>query len=166
QLKDEFGAERAAVIAARYPISAYDNSPALALAAALTDGNSARPSVDSGRALSRHVPTYTYEFADDEVPWYSDPAYKKPKFDIGAAHTFELPYLFELDAHQPLTQAQRDLSHKMIRIWTDFARTGKANWKPTTPTAPNVQSLASGPGGIHPVDFAKEHQYDFWKTLR
>lgn len=53
----------------------------------------------------------------------------------------------------------------MIRIWTDFARTGKAPWKPATPTTPNTQSLASGPGGIHPVDFAEDHRYDFWKSL-
>ncbi|MGW1491279.1 carboxylesterase/lipase family protein [Streptomyces sp. NPDC002402] len=165
-LEQEFGTEQASVIAARYPISAYDNSPALALAAALTDGNWARHSVDSGRALSGHVPTYTYEFADSEVPWYSDANYQKPEFEVGAAHTFELPYLFELDAYQSLTPAQQGLSKEMIRIWTDFARTGKADWKPTTPAAANAQSLASGPGGIHPVDFAKDHCYDFWKSLR
>ncbi|GLX23470.1 hypothetical protein Slala02_73000 [Streptomyces lavendulae subsp. lavendulae] len=125
--------EHAPAAAARYPGSAYGNSPALALAAALTDGNWARHSVDSGRALSRHTPTYTYEFADGEVPWYSDAQYQKPGFDVGAAHTFELPYLFELDAHESLTPAQ--------------------------------QSLASGPGGIRPVDFAKVHQYEFWKSL-
>jgi para-nitrobenzyl esterase len=84
---------------------------------------------------------------------------------VGAAHTFELPFLFELTENEPLTTAQRGLSDSMIRIWTDFARTGRAEWKPTTPTAPNVQSLASGPDGIHPVDFAKNHRYDFWKSL-
>jgi para-nitrobenzyl esterase len=165
-LEEEFGKEQAAVIAVAYPISAYDNSPALALAAALTDGNWAQHSVDTGRALSGHVPTYTYEFADSAVPWYSDPSYQKPEFEVGAAHTFELPYLFELDAYESLTPAQQRLSNGMIRIWTDFARTGKADWKPTTPAAPNAQSLASGPGGIHPVDFAKDHRYDFWKSLR
>ncbi|MFE7394149.1 carboxylesterase/lipase family protein [Streptomyces sp. NPDC057582] len=165
-LEQEFGKEQASVVAARYPISAYDNSPALALAAALTDGNWARHSVDSGRALSSHVPTYTYEFADTEVPWYSDANYQRPEFEVGAAHTFELPYLFELDAYESLTPAQQGLSKEMIRIWTNFARTGKADWKPTTPAAPNAQSLASGPGGIHPVDFTKDHRYDFWKSLR
>ncbi|MEV7524355.1 carboxylesterase family protein [Streptomyces sp. NPDC091371] len=157
---------QAPVVAAHYPISAYGNSPALALGAALTDGNWARHSVDTGRALSRHVPTYTYEFADSEVPWYSDAQYQKPGFDVGAAHTFELPYLFELDTYEPLTPAQQGLSNGMIHIWTRFARTGKADWKPTTATAPNAQSLASGPGGIQPADFAKDHEYGFWKSLR
>ncbi|MFP3989624.1 carboxylesterase family protein [Streptomyces sp. E11-3] len=167
RLEGEFGTEQAAAIADRYPVSAYDNTPALALAAALTDGNFARHTLATGRALSRQTPVYTYEFADHEAPWYQDGvAYPKPDFPVGAAHTLELPYLFDLTEHEPLTPAQQSLSDAMIRIWTDFARTGKAGWKPTTPTAPNVQSLASGPGGIHPVDFAKDHQHDFWKTLR
>ncbi|MGA5194077.1 carboxylesterase family protein [Streptomyces exfoliatus] len=95
-----------------------------------------------------------------------DPQYQKPGFDVGASHSFELPYLFELNAYEPLTPAQQGLSNDMIRIWTHFARTGKADWKPTTPAAPNVQSLASGPGGTHLVGFAKDHRYDFWKSLR
>ncbi|KES06023.1 hypothetical protein BU52_16520 [Streptomyces toyocaensis] len=166
RLREEFGEEKAPLIAERYPVSAYDGSPALALAAALTDGNWARHSVDTGRALSAHVPTYAYEFADDDAPWYADPNYRKPDFDVGAAHTFELPYLFELEAYASLTTTQRGLAHRMIRIWSDFARTGRASWKPTTPVAPNVQSLASGPGGIRPVDFAEDHRYGFWRTLR
>lgn len=163
RLEAEFGKEKATAVAERYPIHAYDGIPALALAAALTDAHFARPAVDTGFAIARHVPTYSYEFAEKETPWYADPAYPKPSFPAGAGHLFELPYLFEIDDYEKLDPAQRGLSDAMIRIWTDFARTGKADWKPTTPSAPNTQSLASGPGGIHPVDFAKDHQYDFWK---
>lgn len=164
RLEDEFGKEKAAAVAARYPVEAYDATPALALAAALTDARYAKPSVETGRALARHVPTYSYEFAEKETPWYADPMYPKPGFPAGAGHLSELPYLFELDDYEELDPAQRGLSDAMIRIWTDFARTGKATWKPGTPATPNAQSLASGPDGIHPVDFAKEHQYDFWKA--
>lgn len=164
-LNDTFK-DQAPAVAAEYPVSAYGDSPALALAAALTDGNWARHSVDTGRALARHVPTYTYEFADGPVPWYSDAQYPKPGFDVGAAHMFELPYLFELDAYESLTPAQQDLSREMIHTWAGFARTGRADWKPTTQATLNAQSLASGPGGIHPVDLAEEHRYDFWKSLR
>lgn len=163
-LEQQFGEQKAARIAARYPVSAYD-SPALALAAALTDGKWARPSVDTGKALSAHTRTYSYEFADRPTPWYSDPGFPKPGFDIGTAHTFDLPYLFELEDFEALTPAQRQLSNQMIDIWTGFARTGKAPWKPTTPAEPNVQALASDPGGIRPVDFAKRHNYGFWKSL-
>ncbi|MFZ3499117.1 carboxylesterase/lipase family protein [Streptomyces sp. 5.8] len=164
-LEDTFGKERAAVVAAQYPASAYGGSPGLALAAALTDGNWARHSVETGRALSRHVPTYTYEFAERTTPWYSDPQFPKPGFETGAGHTFELPYLFEADAYEKLTPRQQGLSAEMIAVWADFARTGTAGWKATTPSAPNAQSLASGPGGIHPVDFAGDHRYAFWKSL-
>ncbi|MER5213186.1 hypothetical protein ABT063_22050 [Streptomyces sp. NPDC002838] len=85
----------------------------------MTDAEWARHTVDTGRMLSGHVLTYTYEFADSETLWYSDPAYEKPSFKMGAAHTFELPCLFELDAYESLTPAQQTLSTKMIRIWTD-----------------------------------------------
>ncbi|MFF5159946.1 carboxylesterase/lipase family protein [Streptomyces sp. NPDC000348] len=164
-LTQTFGTERADAVAARYPVAAYDGSPALALAAALTDAEWARPTVDTGRALSRHVPTYTYEFAETENPWYADPNYRKPSFPVGAGHTFELPYLFDLDAFEPLTRTQHRLSDRMIRLWSTFAHKGRAPWKPTTPAALNTQSLASGPNGIHPVDFAENHRYAFWTSL-
>ncbi|MFD0554345.1 carboxylesterase/lipase family protein [Streptomyces rectiviolaceus] len=165
RIEEEFGKEKATAVTERYPIGAYDDTPALALAAALTDAHFARPAVDTGRALAAQVPTYSYEFAEKETPWYADPMYPKPGFPAGAGHLFELPYLFEIDDYEELDPAQRGLSDAMIRTWTDFARTGKADWKPTTPAEPHTQSLASGPGGIHPVDFAKDHRYDFWKSL-
>ncbi|MFC9063312.1 carboxylesterase/lipase family protein [Streptomyces sp. NPDC057074] len=166
RLEADFGPEQAAAIAARYPVSAYGDSPALALSAVLTDAGQARHTVDTGHALARGSRTYTYEFADHETPWYADAeTYAKPSFPMGAAHTFELPYLFELTEFAPLTKAQRALSDEMIRIWSDFARGGEAPWKATTQGALNAQSLASGPGGIRPADFAKDHQYDFWKSL-
>ncbi|MFZ3565900.1 carboxylesterase/lipase family protein [Streptomyces sp. BH097] len=165
RLEDTFGEDKARAVVAEYPVAAHGGSPALALGAALTDGDHGRATVTTGQALSRHVPTYTYEFADEPTPWYSDPAYTEPSFPAGAMHTFDLPYLFELSAHRPLNARQRALSAAMIDIWTDFARTGRAPWKPSTASALNAQALASGPGGIRPVDFAKEHHDAFWKSL-
>ncbi|MFZ3598443.1 carboxylesterase/lipase family protein [Streptomyces sp. BH104] len=165
QLEATFGEDRARAVAAEYPVAVHGGSPALALGAALTDGDHGRATVVTGQALSRHVPTYTFEFADDPTPWYSDPAYTEPSFPAGAMHTFDLPYLFELSAHRPLDARQRALSAEMIDIWTGFARTGRAPWKPATQSALNAQALASGPGGIRPVDFAKEHHDAFWKSL-
>lgn len=37
RMEEEFGEEQAAAVAERYPVAAYDDTPALALAAALTD---------------------------------------------------------------------------------------------------------------------------------
>ncbi|GAA3999985.1 carboxylesterase family protein [Streptomyces marokkonensis] len=165
-LNEQFDPREAAAIAVRYPVDAYGGNPALALGAVLTDSDLARRTVDTGRALSRAVRTYTYEFADHATPWYADEeSYPKPSFPMGAAHTFELPYLFELTEFDALTADQQRLSDSMIRIWSDFARTGEAGWKPTTAASPNAYSLASGPGGSRPVDFAKDHQYEFWKSL-
>ncbi|MDG4857375.1 carboxylesterase family protein, partial [Streptomyces sp. T-3] len=165
-LEAEFGAERVPGIAARYPVGAYGDSYALALSAALTDGTAARATVDTGRSLAAQVPTYSYEFNDTDTPWYADgEMYPKPSFEPGAGHLAELPYLFELAEFETVTGAHRELGDAMIRIWTDFARTGEAPWKRTTVTDPNVQSLASGPGGIRPVDFAEDHRYGFWKSL-
>ncbi|MFM9370540.1 carboxylesterase/lipase family protein [Streptomyces sp. Da 82-17] len=165
-LESRFGARDTARIMARYPVTAYDDTPALALAAALTDATYARDLVDANRALSPQVPTYNYEFAERTTPWYADPAFERPSFPAGAGHTFELPYLFELAEFEPLDPAQRALSDAMIDIWTGFARTGRAPWRPGTPAEPHTRALASGPGGIRPVDFAREHRYDFWTSLR
>ncbi|MEV8022410.1 carboxylesterase family protein [Streptomyces sp. NPDC086554] len=49
RIEEEYGKRKAAAIAKRYPVSAYVDTPALALAAALTDANWARPGIDTGR---------------------------------------------------------------------------------------------------------------------
>jgi para-nitrobenzyl esterase len=95
-------------------------------------------------------------------------------FPPGAFHAAEVPYLF---ADQPFqagsTPEQRHLSDQMLRYWVNFARTGDPNgaelppWRPFDDArpVPHVQSLAPGPDGIRPVDYAAEHQLDFWSGL-
>ncbi|MDP4503205.1 carboxylesterase/lipase family protein [Nonomuraea turcica] len=161
-----FGAHAGKVLA-RYPLSAYA-SPSQALATALTDAEYARPALDTGRALSRHVPTYAFEFADANAPWFA--AFPKP-YDMGAYHAAELPYLFDVGYNQPLTGQQRHLAGHMIGYWTRFARTGDPNgsgapaWHPFTTARAAIQSLAPGDDGIKPADFARDHRYDFWTSL-
>ena len=61
----------------------------------------------------------------------------------------------------------------MIRYWANFARTGDPNGADLPPRhqfddarpVPHVQSLAPGPDGIGPVDYAAERQLDFWSTM-
>ncbi|MEV5748269.1 carboxylesterase/lipase family protein [Actinoallomurus sp. NPDC052308] len=169
ELEDFFGPVKAAKVLAEYPVRRY-GSASLALASVWTDYAWACPAGRTDRLLSERVPTYAYEFADENAPWASDtPA---PAFPTGAFHASELQYLFDQSEFRgPLSTAQRLLSDRMIGYWTRFARTGDPNgggaptWAPTLPGAERVLSLASGSGGIRPVDLAREHRCGFWTSL-
>ncbi|GAA2604980.1 MULTISPECIES: carboxylesterase/lipase family protein [Streptomyces] len=166
RLREQFGEEAAGEIAARYPVAAYRDSPALALGEVLTDSHLGRLTVESNRVLARQVRTYTYTFDDRETPWYADEeTYPKPSFPMGASHTFELPYLFELEEIAPLDEAQRALSEVLIRTWSRFARTGTTDWAPGTPSSANARSFASGPEGLRSVGLAEEYRFGFWESL-
>jgi para-nitrobenzyl esterase len=163
QLNDLFGADAAKVRDA-YPSSAYD-SPSLALSAVLTDSVWSRPALDTMNAFARYTPTYAYEFADDEAPFFIGA--NEPSFPLGAFHTSELPYLFSVGYADQLSSAQAGLGEQMMGYWTRFAHTGDPNgggaprWSQFS--GQTVQSLA--PGAIRPTDFGRAHQYDFWRSL-
>jgi len=168
-LSQTFGSGAAAVLA-RYPLKNYVNAGE-AFSAVVTDWGLACPTLTMESALSRHVPTYAYEFADEAAPWFR--GQNKPDFPTGAYHAGELQYLFDgaYDAGT-LTAEQRGLAHQMIRYWTDFARTGNPNgtglpaWRPTGSAATSVEALApDSQGGIHPVDFSRQHQCGFWRGM-
>ncbi|WKX73660.1 carboxylesterase/lipase family protein [Streptomyces sp. XD-27] len=162
RLKESYG-RAAAAVEARYPLSAY-GTPALAWAAVLTDSSYACTTLRAHRALAAHVPTYGYEFNDATAPV---PPGVPPVagFPYGAAHGFELPYLFA--TRLPFTADQRALSDRMIGYWTRFAHTGDPNgtgapaWRRFDRT-PLVQSLAPGTGGVRPVDLGAGHHCGFW----
>jgi hypothetical protein len=82
-------AERAAVIAAEYPPAAYP-SPAVAFSALLGDANFACPALQMDRWTSTWVPTFAYEFNDDNAPLRYPPALTGPPV---ATHKSEFPYL-------------------------------------------------------------------------
>ena len=146
-------------------------------AQALRDGRFHRVPVISGgtrdehRLLAQQVPVYAYEFADRQAPMYLP---FPDDFPPGAFHAAEVPYLFPDQPFQAAsTPEQRRLSDQMMRYWASFARTGDPNgpdlppWPPFDDArpVPHVQSLAPGPDGIRPVDYAAEHQLDFWSSL-
>ncbi|MFJ6197285.1 carboxylesterase/lipase family protein [Micromonospora sp. NPDC092111] len=166
QIEAAFGA-RAPRVFARYPVAA-SGTPSEALSAAMTDFQYARPVLDTAAVLSRYVPTYMYEFADQDAPFFTEAA--AVSFPTGAYHTAELPYLFTVGYVRPFTAAQQRLSEVMVGYWTGFARTGDPNrqglpsWTRFDGRSGYVQRLVTGQGGIGRTDFTREHHLAFWRS--
>jgi para-nitrobenzyl esterase len=152
-------AQVAAVIAARYPLSAYP-SPAEALGAVGTDAIFACPGRTVSEATSRFVPTYAYEFGDRAAPM---PFLPPVSFPYGAFHASELQYLFQTAA-VPFTPDQQRLASTMRRGWTTFARFGTPFWPRYDSATHRVVSLVP-PRPEVITDFATAHQCDFWAAL-
>ncbi len=154
----------AKVIAAQYPLSAYP-SPALALSALGTDGIFACPTLLLDQSLSRYVPTYAYEFNDENAP----DAYPSPGFPYGATHASELQYLFGLPAssHGTLSAQQQRLAAAMRSEWTSFAKSGVPSasgapaWTRFTAAGQATLSLVP-PTPRSETSFATEHRCGFW----
>jgi para-nitrobenzyl esterase len=159
-------ATAAAVIAAQYPLGAYASAP-VALGAVGTDAIFACPALTADQSLSRYVPTYAYEFNDQNAPErYLGPV----GFPYGAAHESEVQYLFSLQ-NTPLpgvlTPQQDQLAAAMKDYWTSFARTGspasvtEPRWPPFASTTGQMLSLIPPRPQIE-AGFAAEHHCAFW----
>jgi para-nitrobenzyl esterase len=133
------GADR---ILAAYPVSSY-SSPSIALATVQSDaGSYARYQLD--KAFSQYVPTYAYEFAEEDTPqFYSIYRLQQQgvaKFDFGATHVDDLGYLWEYLGHTlPYSDDELYLSDQMIAQWGHFQKTGDPN-AAYTPTWPQFQA--------------------------
>ena len=157
--------QAAAAIAAQYPVADYP-SPQAALTAAGTDSVFACGALAADQELSRFVPTYAYEFSDENAPQRFLP---QLDFPYGASHTDELQYLFDLTTPFPgtLTAAQQNLAGQMQGYWTDFAKfglpevVGQPLWPLYVGPADQVLELNT-PQPTVETDFATEHQCAFW----
>ena len=127
-----------------YPLSNYPPPPGvvsapLALGALGTDWAFACPARNADLLLSQYVPTYAYEFNDENAP--QGPLPPGLTFPLGADHGTEIFYLFNLEAVLgPFTPAQQQLSDAMINYWTQFAKTGN----PNSPGAPIWSQYTAG----------------------
>lgn len=138
-------------------------APGIVLASIWTDYAWACTALRSNKALARHTPTYTYEFADTNAPWFAESA--EPSFPTGAYHAAELQYLFPGGyGSKPLPAPQRQLADRMISYWTAFAHTGNPN-SFATPYWPKNDTVALAPGRTEKADIAAEHQCGFWDTF-
>jgi para-nitrobenzyl esterase len=163
----------ASVISAEYPLSAYP-SPSVALGALGTDAIFACPALTIDQSVSRYVPTYAYEFNDENAPQNFLPPVS---FPYGAAHASELQYLFTLSTAVfpgTLSAQQRQLAAIMKGYWTGFANRGfpasfgasfgASFWPRFNDLTQEIQSLAP-PAPQTETDFATEHNCAFWTAL-
>ncbi|QKW06829.1 carboxylesterase family protein [Streptomyces sp. NA04227] len=153
-LRTSFGPAKAARIARQYPPG---DSPGIAWAAVGTDRTWVCPSLESARLMARHVPLHGYEFADRDAPGRD----LDPGFPLGAYHASELPYFFDMRGIT-LDESQAELAARMLRHWTDFAKSGSPGG--TWDRFPQTMRLQ--PGGDAPIDAAAEHHCGFWSSLR
>jgi para-nitrobenzyl esterase len=115
--------------------------------------------------FSLSVPTFAYEFNDENVPTTLLPAVS---FPYGATHTDELQFLFTLaGAPSALSSSEQSLATSMKSYWTSFANSGSPNshqtpaWAPFVLAAGNVQSLNTPRPAVE-LNFATEHHCNFW----
>ncbi len=159
ELSETFGAD-AVSVAQHYPLERYGGSVELAYSAAVTDGVFACPADRMGAAIAPHSPVYAYEFNDRTAP--TPPPLREVPFPVGASHSLELRYLFDVGGAPALNAVQQRLSDEMIAFWTEFVRSGEpgGDW-PAFGTDPAWMSLKLG-GSEAFTSFRDEHQCDFW----
>ena len=160
-------AATAAAIAAEYPLSAYP-SPSVALGAVGTDAIFACPALTIDQTVSKFVPTFAYEFNDENAPENFLPPVS---FPYGAAHASEIQYIMGLPtAAFPGTltlQQQQQLATIMKSYWTDFAERGFPSsfgtsfWPHFNQVTQQIQSLVP-PMPQAETNFAAMHKCAFW----
>jgi para-nitrobenzyl esterase len=158
-LADTFGRDAGAV-AAHYPLSHYDGSVPLAYSAAVTDGVFACVTAKMAEGLARSEPVYVYEFNDRGAP-APGPLRTLP-FPVGASHSLELRYLFDIGGAPALDPDQQVLSDQMIDAWSQFVRDGHPGdgW-PAFDGEEKRLSLRPDGSRVE-TDFDQLHQCPFW----
>jgi para-nitrobenzyl esterase len=147
-----------------YPLSHYP-SPDLALSAVFTDSAFSCPSNLALELTSFQVPTFGYQFNDENAPM----AFLPPvSFPYGATHTDELQFLFPFGTN--LTAAEQTLATTMKDYWTTFAANGDPNlanrpfWPPFSIFVDDDQSLKPRLPNVE-FNFASQHKCGFWTDV-
>lgn len=94
------------------------------------------------------TPAYVYAFTRD-MPFYPDELRMEGDEHTGAFHSAELWYVFGTlgRSKRQFTEADYDLSERMVAYWTNFAKSGDPNggglpaWKPCTDAERHIQIL-------------------------
>lgn len=161
-LSETFGSDAAAV-GAQYPLARYDGSTPLAYSAAVTDGAFACVADRMADELAATNTVYAYEFNDPAPP--TPDALRTLPFPVGASHSLELRYLFDVGGAPPLKPDQQVLSDQMIDLWSRFVRDGDPGdgW-PAFGIEGRRMSLEPDGSRVF-TDFDPIHQCAFWAGL-
>lgn len=176
EVADLVSTAAAGLIMDAYPLSDYDDNPSIALSAIATDLQFACPSLPQLDlfATSSGYPVYAYEFTDQDAPSIIG---NNNSFDLGAAHAFEIQYIFgsraSRQARGMTDEGSLDLADAMTVYWARFASNGDPNNDDGTGVLwPSVQAdgnmLELDPEGITTLsvgDFADRHKCAFWSAL-
>jgi len=165
-MKMYFG-EHTDAVAQQHPLSAY-NTPSDATSAAITDMLMSCPAKKANEWTAAYTPTYAFEFADRTAPSYLEPT----SFALGAAHTFELPYLFpgfHGGAGKPVTlnPLQEQLSSEMVKFWTSASQLSDqtSSWPKYDPALENYMTFVLPTSRVNTHTFGKNHHCAFWDAL-
>lgn len=167
-LSSTFG-DDADAVAAQYPTDRFGGSVPLAYSAAATDGVfacSADRIADDLATTAPFPPVYFYEFNDPDAP--APETLRTLPFPVGASHSLELRYLFDVGGTVSLNPAQQRLSEQMIEYWSRFVATGSpgADWPELGDAAAAGRVMSLQPDGSRVVtDFAATHRCSFWASL-
>ena len=120
--------------------------------------------------LARVGPVYAYEFNDRNAP--TPEVMRTLPFPVGASHSLELRFIFEVGSAEPLNPAQQELSDQMLDYWSRFVTDGtpKAVGQPSWPAlgadVSAQQWMSLQPEGSRAVTtFDESHQCPFWAGL-
>ena len=169
-----WGSTLAPAVIAFYPFASYPFGGE-ALGASGTDGLFSCPALKVDQSLSKLVPTYAYEFNDENAPPSQSAFGGLLTFPLGAYHSAELQYLFPgIDVFGlpvTLSPEQKQLSQAMVSYWTHFAKTGDPNspaepfWSPYSTSTAEFQSLIP-PTPVVESNFDTSHRCSaFWDTF-
>ncbi|MEU0495285.1 carboxylesterase/lipase family protein [Mycobacterium sp. NPDC006124] len=162
-LSQTFGRDATAV-AAHYPLSRYRGSVPLAYSAAVTDGVFACVAARMTEGLAKQDSVYAYEFDDRGAP-APDPLRSLP-FPVGASHSLELRYLFDIGGAPTLNPDQQVLSDQMIDAWSQFVRDGHPGEDWPAFDAQKKRLSLRPDGSRVMTDFDQARQCPFWAGLK
>ncbi|WOB10002.1 carboxylesterase/lipase family protein [Piscinibacter gummiphilus] len=164
------GPTATAMVNGFYPAANYGGSATLAYGALGTDMIFACNGRIAALELQQHRAVYAYEFRDRTAPSVLP---HRATLDLGAPHTSELQYIFNMAGTASFNAAQQALSDTMVKYWANFAKNGDPNgagvptWAAYTQANDSYQGLDIGTNGVGPLatNFATAHNCTAWNGM-